>query len=87
MYTYVNVRSYKLHTYAFLLEFVFNPRILVVDNQEVGSVITCIIPECDTTTLSCLLSRGLSEEDIEWLNPSNVVINSTSTNRIYSKKL
>ena len=70
-------------TYGFLLEIVLNTKILVVDNQEVGSERICIIPEYNRITLYC----SLYGKDIEWLNPNNVVINSISTNRIHSKKL
>ena len=78
MYNYVHTNYVWVS-----LEIVFNTKILVVDNQEVGSEITCIIPECNSIILPC----GLYGNNIEWLNPNNVVINFTSTNRMHSKKL
>ena len=39
--------------------------------------LTCTIPECKNVTFRCTFG------DIEWLNPADVVINDTVTNRIH----
>ena len=44
---------------------------------------TCTIPECSSISFYC----NASDEEIEWLNPNNSVINSTRSSRIYSKIL
>ena len=50
-----------------------------------GSALTCIVSESDclSVTINCE-ARDL--EEVEWLNPNNVVINSTK-DRIYSKNI
>ena len=49
--------------------------------QIIPPELTCAISECKNATFHC----GFG--DIEWLNPANVLINATITNRIHSKKL
>ena len=48
-----------------------------------GSALTCVISEseCSSVTIYC------EGEEVEWLNPNNVVINYTTTERIYSKNI
>ena len=43
--------------------------------------LACTIPECENVTFYCISG------DIEWLNPADVLIDDTVTNRIYGKKL
>ena len=49
-----------------------------------GSALTCVVSEsdCSSVTINCQ-----AREEIEWLNPNNVVINSTETDRIHSKNI
>ena len=44
---------------------------------------TCTIPKCSSVSFHCFAH----DEEIEWLNPNNTVINSTTSSRIYSKIL
>ena len=55
---------------------------LAVHIKEVGSVVTCIIPQCKSLIFYC----NPSGKEVEWVNPNNEPINSTDTDRIHSKK-
>ena len=42
---------------------------------------SCNIPQCSSVSFYC----KAHDEEIEWLNPNNTVINSTSSSRIHSE--
>ena len=60
------------------LEYVMTTSVAV---QIILPEFTCAFSECKNITFYCITG------DIEWLNPANVLINATITNRIHSKKL
>ena len=49
--------------------------------QIVTPIESCNIPQCSSVSFYCIAH----DEEIEWLNPNNTVINSKSSSRIQSE--